>query len=37
MQINGSAQATIGPFTSSGTFRFYCPIHPGMNLTVIVQ
>ncbi|HZU02429.1 MAG TPA: plastocyanin/azurin family copper-binding protein [Ktedonobacteraceae bacterium] len=37
VQINGNAQATIGPFTSAGTFKFYCTIHPGMNLTVIVQ
>ena len=37
VQINGNAQATIGPFTTAGTFRFYCTIHPGMNLTVIVQ
>ena len=37
VQINGNAQATIGPFTTAGTFKFYCTIHPGMNLTVIVQ
>lgn len=27
----GSSQ-TIGPFTATGTFHFYCTIHPGMNL-----
>ena len=37
MQINGNTQAAIGPFTTAGTFKFYCTIHPGMNLTVIVQ
>ncbi len=37
MQINGNAQATIGPFTTAGTFKFYCTIHPAMNLTVMVQ
>jgi plastocyanin len=37
LQINGNAQATIGPFTTAGTFQFYCTIHPGMNLTVMVQ
>jgi plastocyanin len=37
MQINGNAQASIGPFPLAGTFKFYCTIHPGMNLTVVVQ
>jgi len=37
VQINGNAQATIGPFPTAGTFRFYCTIHPGMNLIVRVQ
>lgn len=37
VQINRNAQATIGPFTTAGTFHFYCPIHPGMELAVIVQ
>jgi plastocyanin len=37
MQINGSSQGTIGPFTTAGTFHFYCTIHSGMNLTVVVQ
>jgi hypothetical protein len=27
----------IGPFTTAGTFHIYCTVHPGMNLTVIVQ
>lgn len=28
---------TIGPFDQTGTFHYYCTVHPGMNLTVIVQ
>ncbi len=36
-QISGSGQATLGPFTTAGTFHFYCTIHSGMNLTVVVQ
>jgi plastocyanin len=35
--INGNGQQSIGPFTTAGTFHFYCSIHPHMNLTVIVQ
>lgn len=27
----------VGPFTTSGTFRLYCTVHPGMNLTITVQ
>ena len=37
LQISGSGQATLGPFTTAGTFHFYCTVHPGMNLTVVVQ
>jgi plastocyanin len=37
MQISGSGQATPGPFTTAGTFHFYCIVHPGMSLTVVVQ
>lgn len=29
--------AAIGPFTAAGTYHIYCVVHPGMNLTVIVQ
>jgi plastocyanin len=32
---NGSIQ--IGPFNTAGTFHLYCVVHPGMNLTIIVQ
>jgi plastocyanin len=27
----------VGPFTTPGTYHLYCSVHPGMNLTVIVQ
>ncbi|MBE3559457.1 MAG: hypothetical protein IMW89_09550 [Ktedonobacteraceae bacterium] len=37
LQIAGNASQTIGPFNMAGTYHLYCPIHPGMNLTVIVQ
>ena len=37
IQINGNSSGNIGPFTTAGTFKLYCTIHSGMNLTVIVQ
>jgi plastocyanin len=37
VQISGNATQSIGPFNSAGTFQLYCTIHPGMNLTVVVQ
>jgi plastocyanin len=37
LQINSLGQGAIGPFTTAGTFHFYCTIHPGMNLTVAVR
>lgn len=33
----GNDNSTLGPFPTAGTFHFYCTVHPGMNLTVIVQ
>jgi hypothetical protein len=33
----GSSTLEIGPFNTAGTFHIYCAIHPGMNLTIIVQ
>lgn len=36
MQLSGSS-VEIGPFNMAGTFHIYCEVHPGMNLTVIVQ
>jgi plastocyanin len=37
IKINSNSSTTIGPFANAGTFQLYCTIHPGMNLTVIVQ
>jgi plastocyanin len=36
VQVNGGSVA-IGPFNTAGTFHIYCTVHPGMNLTVVVQ
>ncbi len=32
---NGSK--TIGPFATAGVYHIYCTLHPGMNLTIVVQ
>ena len=32
---NGSTE--IGPFTIAGVYHIYCTVHPGMNLTIVVQ
>ncbi len=37
MRIESRSSAIIGPFTAIGTFQFYCTIHGGMNLIVVVQ
>jgi plastocyanin len=37
IKIDGNDSGVIGPFTTAGTFQFYCTIHPGMNLAVTVQ
>jgi hypothetical protein len=37
VQLKGNDQQVIGPCAAAGTFHLYCSIHPGMNLTVIVQ
>jgi plastocyanin len=37
VQINGTSSQVIGPFTTAGTFKLYCTIHAGMNLTVVVE
>ena len=29
--------ATIGPFTTAGTYHIYCVVHPGMELIIVVQ
>ena len=36
LRVNGNT-VEIGPFTTAGTFHIYCTVHPGMNLTIIVQ
>jgi plastocyanin len=35
--FNGNDSGTLGPFNTSGKFEFYCTIHPGMNLEVVVS
>lgn len=35
--FNGNDSSPLGPFTTSGTFHYYCTVHPDMNLTVTVQ
>jgi plastocyanin len=38
VQFSNSGQSqVIGPFTTAGTYHFYCKVHPNMNLTVVVQ
>jgi plastocyanin len=36
IQFSGNDRHTLGPFTTTGTFHFYCTVHQGMNLTIIV-
>lgn len=36
-QLNGNGSLTLGPWTKPGTYQLYCPVHPNMNLTVVVQ
>ncbi len=37
VQFQGSDSHMVGPFNTAGTYHLYCTIHPGMNLTVVVQ
>lgn len=32
-----SGSMDVGPFNEAGTFQLFCTVHPGMNLTVVVQ
>jgi plastocyanin len=32
-----SGSKEIGPFTTAGVYHIYCTLHPGMNLTIVVQ
>lgn len=36
LQVSGNS-VEIGPFAVAGTYHIYCMVHPGMNLTIIVQ
>jgi plastocyanin len=36
VQVNDNTMV-LGPFSTPGTYHIYCTVHPGMNLTVIVQ
>lgn len=36
VQVTGGA-IEIGPFNTAGTYHIYCTVHPGMDLTVVVQ
>jgi len=37
INFSGGDSKSAGPFTTAGTFKLYCTIHQGMNLTVTVQ
>lgn len=37
VQLNGNDRQVIGPFPAAGTYHLYCIVHPGMNLTILVQ
>jgi plastocyanin len=37
VSVGGNSSQTIGPFTTAGSFKLYCTVHSGMNLTVVVQ
>ncbi|QBD80286.1 hypothetical protein EPA93_31655 [Ktedonosporobacter rubrisoli] len=37
IKVEGNTITKLGPFTTAGTFKLYCPLHHNMNLTVIVQ
>ncbi|GCE30535.1 hypothetical protein KDA_60190 [Dictyobacter alpinus] len=35
--IGGNNSGSVGPFNTAGTYKLYCTVHSGMNLTVIVN
>ena len=37
LTFKGNDNGSIGPFSTSGTFHYYCTVHQGMNLQVVVQ
>ena len=36
-QVSNGQTLDVGPFNTSGTYHYYCSVHPGMNLTVTVS
>jgi plastocyanin len=37
LNSKGNDSVKTAPFNTTGTYKLYCPIHAGMNLTVVVQ
>jgi plastocyanin len=37
LNIPANGSATTPSFETAGAFKLYCPIHPNMNLTVVVE
>jgi plastocyanin len=37
VNVQPGSSITVGPFNTAGSYKFYCTIHPGMMLTVIVS
>lgn len=37
LNFSGQGAQAAGPFNTAGTFKVYCTIHQGMNLTITVQ
>lgn len=37
VSVGGNSSVTVGPFTIAGSFKLYCTVHAGMNLTVVVR
>ena len=37
VSFQGNDTHDIGPFNTAGTFHVHCTVHPGMNLTIVVQ
>lgn len=36
VELNNNTKV-FGPYTTPGTYHIYCTVHPGMNLTIVVQ
>jgi plastocyanin len=37
LNFKGNDSGSIGPFSTAGTFHYFCTIHQGMDLSVTVQ